>query len=78
MILFACWIEQTKNIPTSFHCASEMAVGAEVSGSDPVMLFGNAITSRIDALPRSRDNRRSNPMAKPPWGGQPCFNAFRR
>lgn len=40
-----------------------MRVGAEVSGSIPVMLFGKAMTSRIDALSRRRDNNRSKPIA---------------
>jgi hypothetical protein len=46
-------------------------VGAPVSGSPPLAVFGKAITSRIESEPVSRAHTRSRPNAIPPCGGGP-------
>ena len=48
-----------------------MGVGAPVSGSPPLAVLGNAITSRIESLPVNSAQTRSKPSAIPPCGGGP-------
>ena len=55
-----------------------MTDGEDVKGSEPTIVLGNAITSRIEGQFRRMLSKRSNPIAKPPWGGQPCFKAFNK
>ena len=57
--------------PSSASCAASTAAGAPVSGSDPLAVFGNAITSRIDSRPARIATIRSMPNAMPPCGGAP-------
>ena len=55
-----------------------IGAGAAVSGSNPPPDFGNAMTSRMESDPVSRDTMRSQPKAMPPWGGAPKPNASSR
>ena len=60
-------------IPSSLSCSLvDPAPGRPVSGSCPVAVFGNAITSLIDYRPASSAAIRSSPDAMPPCGGAPC------
>ena len=55
----------------SFRCAGVIGVGAPVSGSPPLAVLGNAITSRIESEPVNSAHTRSRPSAIPPCGGGP-------
>src|SRR5690606_5324 len=57
--------------PSSRSCFSSTGLGACTSRSWARCVFGNAITSRIDAVPAMRATRRSRPNAMPPCGGAP-------
>ena len=59
------------SMPASLRCWAVIGAGASVSGSTPPPDFGNAITSRIESVPESRAQIRSQPKAMPPWGGGP-------
>jgi hypothetical protein len=59
-------------------CRSSIGAGAPVSGSDPVAVFGNAMTSRIESLPERIAAMRSMPNAIPPCGGAPKSSASSR
>ncbi len=52
--------------------------GAPVSGSYPLPVFGNAMTSRIESVPDSSAQMRSQPNAIPPCGGAPYFSPSSR
>lgn len=43
-----------------------MTDGEDVKGSEPTIVLGNAITSRIEGQFRRMLSKRSNPIAKPP------------
>src|SRR5512146_407461 len=64
-------------IPSSRRRAAVVGAGAPVSGSDPLAVFGNAITSRMLDSPARSAMKRSIPRAKPPCGGAPICNASR-
>ena len=64
--------------PTSRSCSGATGAGAPVRGSEPVAVFGKAITSRIDGSPASSITIRSRPNAMPPWGGAPRRRARSR
>ncbi len=51
--------------------ARSTGAGAPVSRSDPLAVFGKAITSRIESRPASSATIRSRPNAIPPSGGAP-------
>ena len=55
-----------KCIPTSFHCSSVIGEGDAVRRSAPVIVLGNAISSRIEFLSRMIASKRSIPIANPP------------
>ena len=57
---------------------SGIAVGAPVSGSEPLETFGNATTCRISGSPAISATNRSRPIAKPPCGGAPISSASSR
>ena len=57
--------------PASRRCSGVIGAGASVSGSTPPPDFGKAITSRIESLPDSSAQIRSQPNAIPPCGGAP-------
>jgi hypothetical protein len=59
------------SIPLSRRCASVIRVGAPVSGSPPLAVFGNAITSRMESEFVKSAQTRSRPSAIPPCGGGP-------
>ena len=67
-----------KRIPKSRSWVGSTGAGAWVNGHSAVLVFGNAITSRIEDAPVINITRRSRPNAKPPWGGAPNFNAFNK
>src|SRR6266545_1301924 len=66
------------SMPASARCCGVIGVGAPVSGSYALPLFGNAITSRIDSTPVSSAAIRSQPSAAPPCGGGPYLKASSR
>ena len=55
----------------AFLAKNPTGAGAPVSGSAPEAAFGKAITSRIESVPDSRAQIRSQPKAIPPCGGAP-------
>ena len=57
--------------PASRRCSGVIGAGASVSGSTPPPDFGKAITSRIESVPDSSAQIRSQPNAIPPCGGAP-------
>src|SRR6266404_130104 len=63
---------------SSRSCASLTSVGASVSGSAAVWVFGKAITSRMLSAPVISMARRSSPKAMPPCGGAPNLSASSR
>ena len=60
-----------ESTPASFRCWAVIGAGASVSGSTPPPDLGKAITSRIESVPDSRAQMRSQPKAMPPCGGGP-------
>ena len=56
---------------TSASCASGIGDGAPVIRHCAVVVFGKAITSRIDSVPAISAAMRSMPKAMPPCGGAP-------
>src|SRR4029077_8434117 len=63
---------------SSRSCASLTSVGASVSRSAAVWVFGKAITSRMLSAPVISMARRSSPKAMPPCGGAPNLSASSR
>src|SRR6267154_1693684 len=63
---------------SSRSCASLTSVGASVSGSAAVWVFGKAITSRMLSAPGISIASRSSPKAMPPCGGAPNLRASSR
>ena len=58
--------------PVGIHVRNQAtAAGAPVSGSEPLAVFGKAMTSRIDSRPSRSATMRSMPKAMPPCGGAP-------
>ena len=74
----------TPSPATSPGCAARAAapptrsVGASVSRSAAVCVFGNAMTSRMLSVPAMSITMRSRPNAMPPCGGAPNFSASSR
>jgi hypothetical protein len=62
---------QASRIPSSRSSWASIGVGAPLSGSEPLAVLGNAITSRIDSRPAMIATMRSMPKAMPPCGGAP-------
>jgi len=62
---------QRSRRPSSRSWRSSISAGAPVSGSCPLAVFGNAMTSRIDSRPAMTATTRSIPSAMPPCGGAP-------
>ena len=65
------WME----IPNSASCEPSTLLGASVSRSLALAVFGNAIVSRRFVEPDNNMTIRSNPKAIPPCGGVPYSNA---
>ena len=65
-------------MPSSASWRASTGAGAPVSGSEPLAVFGNAITSRIESRPAMIATIRSMPSAIPPCGGAPYFSASSR
>src|ERR1700730_14092222 len=63
---------------SSRSCASLTSVGASVSRSAAVWVFGKAITSRMLSAPAISMARRSSPKAMPPCGGAPNLSPASR
>src|SRR4249919_816348 len=63
---------------TSASCASGTGDGAPVIRHCAVVVFGNAMTSRIDSVPAISAAMRSMPKAMPPCGGAPYLSASSR
>ena len=62
--------EASRN-PSSLSCTSLTSEGASERGHVALVVFGNAITSRMEASPVIIATNRSKPRAIPPWGGAP-------
>ena len=58
-------------IPSSASCRGSTPEGASVIRSVAEVVFGKAMTSRIEAAPASSMTSRSRPRAMPPCGGAP-------
>ena len=61
----------TTRIDKSRSCPASTAAGAPNSKSDPLCVFGKAMTSRSESAPASIATKRSMPGAMPPCGGAP-------
>ena len=55
-----------KSTPASLRCSGVIGAGAAVSGSKPLPVFGNAITSRIESTP-AETQYGPNRMQYHPW-----------
>ena len=64
--------------PSSLSCLASTGAGAPVIRSRAFWFLGNAITSRMFAVPDRIIAIRSSPIAMPPCGGAPYFSASSR
>ena len=62
---------QTVRMRSSRSCSWLTTEGAFVKGHDPLAVFGNAMTSRIEDSPAINMIVRSRPKPMPPCGGMP-------
>ncbi len=67
-MLPVCYIRRSE---TSLSCAMLTELGAALIRSEPELVLGNAMTSRMESQPASSMHTRSRPSAKPPMGGAP-------
>ena len=68
-------LPERRRSAVSRSCFSSTSAGASHIRSDALVVFGKAITSRIESAPASIAQTRSNPSAIPPWGGAPDSSA---
>src|SRR5437870_5749475 len=62
----------------AFRSAGPAGAGAPSNSARAAVVLGNAITSRRLPAPVSSMTTRSNPTAKPPWGGAPAWSPCSR
>src|SRR2546426_212575 len=67
--------DQTILMCNSFSCCGSTSEGDSSMSDIALVVFGNAITSRIDFSPVKSIQILSNPNAMPPWGGAPYRKA---